>query len=108
MALLATMQPGLAGATLSYSLADVAGDTFFNDGETLLLIRNLSGGSINVTITPSIGPIAGVSFAAKVYVLASGAVPSAFGPFPVEQFSALVSVTYSAVTSVGMRPVRIG
>jgi hypothetical protein len=102
MALLTPFTPSATGTVVTTTAAAVAGDTFAPGDHTFLNVTNLSGGAITVTFD---------SVALSNYgtdedtggSVANGATRS-FGPFPANRFAntttGLVSVTYSAVTSV--------
>jgi hypothetical protein len=111
---LAVIKPSVAAAVgLTFLAASAGGDTYDNAGVTLFLVNNGSGASINVTIaspglTAPPGP--GVVFnAGCVYACAAGAI-TVLGPFSdkarFEDANGKVNVSYSAVTSVTVRPVR--
>lgn len=51
MATLTVNQAAVTGADLAYSSIAVGGDTFTNDGKTILLFHN-TGSSVTVTVTP--------------------------------------------------------
>lgn len=98
MAALAVQRPALAGTAVTYAAAAGGGDTFDNDGKTLLHVKNGGGGSINVTANASIACNQGHDHDAVVAVPAGG--ERIIGPFPLNQFGPTVSLTYSGVTSV--------
>jgi hypothetical protein len=111
---LAVIKPSVAAAVgLTFLAASAGGETYSNEGVTLFFVNNGSGAPVNVTVAspgleaPS-GP--GVVFnAGCVYPCAAGQI-TVLGPFSdkarFDDPSGKVSVTYSAVTSVTVRPVR--
>lgn len=116
MAALTVQDVVLTGVAESLASAGGSGDTIADDGKqrTFLEVVNASGGSINVTITaqnttpvvPGIGPIV---VADKVIAVANSA-RKMIGPFTDAYRSALglIAVSYSAVTTVTVRAVRVG
>ena len=113
MAALTIQSANEAGLIISYSPADVAGDTFVNDGNTRLLVKNGGGGSLDVTITAqkTTTSLSGYGILTKQnQVLSVGAGAEAvIGPFPSTAFnnaSGSVAVTYSGVTSLEVAAVK--
>lgn len=51
MAVISVTQSAVSGANVAYSSLVVTGDTFLNDGKTLLLFHN-TGSAATITITP--------------------------------------------------------
>jgi hypothetical protein len=51
MAVITVNQAAVVGANIAYSSIAVGGDTFPNDGKTVLLFHN-TGSAVTVTITP--------------------------------------------------------
>lgn len=101
MALLATTAATLAGANPAFAAAAAGGDTMQYQPNSFLHVRNASGGSITVTVVvpgntefgvaqpdPTVAVPAGAD---RIIRLSQGLVDPATG---------LISVTYSAVTSV--------
>lgn len=88
--------------------AVAASDTFINDGNTILLVENGSGGSITVTITTT-KTIEGLAVADQAVTIADGT-EKAIGPFPKDLYnnsSGVVTVAYSGTTSVTAKCLRI-
>lgn len=91
------------------------GDTFFNDGNTLLLIQNGDAALKTVTLTSRItantdtrrfGKVTKVN---RAYAVPAGAVWVA-GPFPIEAFndaSGFCALAYSAVTNLKVAIIRM-
>lgn len=97
---------GVIDASAVDTAAAAGGDTFLNDGNTLFYIENGDASGITVTfvgVTDSNGRQVSET-------LAVGATSSGIaGPFPRDLFNngGSVSVTYSAVTSVTVLPIRM-
>ena len=102
MALLAPFTPSATGTVVTTTAAAVAGDTFAPGDHTFLNVTNLSGGAITVTFDSVAPSNYGTDENTGASVGASTS--KMFGPFPANRFAStttgLVSVTYSAVTSV--------
>lgn len=92
----------IAGAAVSSS------DKYPNSGKEVLLVKNGSGGSINVTIvTP--GTADGNAIADLVIAIADG-VTKAFGPYKRGTYNDVdgnVNVNYSGVSSVTAKVLRV-
>lgn len=101
MSLIAPVSPALAGATLTLGAAS-ASDTFQRlQGDSVLVVNNGSGGSINVTIVSHATPEAGESVSDLVVAVGAGA-QKMIGPFP-QQFedeNGLVTANFSATATV--------
>lgn len=104
MAVLAPVTPGLAGGAEAFVAASAGGDTFPNDGHTMLHVKNGGGAPINVTIDSKVACNQGADHDLIV------AVPNAgerfIGPFPQERFGTDVNVTYSGVGTVTVAAVK--
>lgn len=101
MALITPVAPALTGATLALGAA-AASDTFERrQGDSVLVVNNASGGSINVTIVSRATPDAGEAVADLVVAVPAGA-QKMIGPFPqqFEDASGLVTANFSATASV--------
>ena len=104
VASLGTFSTGIGDIGLTAAAG--GGDTFANDGQTLFVAANGSGGAIVITVTGVAG--------AKTYNYAIPKTRSAtagkttiMGPFPVAVFSGTCSVTYDGVTSLTVAPVSL-
>lgn len=93
-----TRSPGLSP---TFTAADVAGDSFANDGRTMFRWKNTSGAPITVTI-PLVTTVDGQAITSKTI-----SVPATTGDVQTDVFPAdyndtlgRVNVTYSAVTSL--------
>jgi len=114
MALLAEQIIVEAGIAPSFAAAAGGGDTFANDGDALLYVKNGGGGSVTVTITAQAVSLTVPGRGAMTKANAGGAVAAGadrvFGPFPPASFnnaSGQVAVTYSGVTSVTVAALRL-
>lgn len=104
MASLTVLKTGLAGADPTYVAADVAGDTFANDGNTLFHVKNGSGGPLVVTVAAASPCNHGFEHDVVVSVPATD--ERIIGPFPVQRFGRTVSVTYSGVTTLTVAAIQ--
>lgn len=112
MAILAVQEANLANLAnglLSYSSADVAGDKFLNNGNVLLLVRNLGGSAITLTVAPGGVPLAGLTYTALAYTIDAGDyfIVGPFGVDEVNDGAGFVNITYSGVTSVTLVPIGV-
>lgn len=108
MAALTVLTPAVSGALLGAVAAAGGGDTFVNNGSTLLYLKNGSGGSITVTIITAGATRQGVAIADVSVVLAAGE-ERVVGPFDPSDFNGAsgISLTYSGVTSLTVRPISL-
>lgn len=98
MAQLTVQETSLTGLAPTFTAADAAGDTFENDGQTVLHVKNGSAAAITATVD-SVRPCNyGFDHDAAVSVPAGG--ERIIGPFERNRFGTTASVAYSAVTSV--------
>jgi hypothetical protein len=111
MALLTIQQLNLTG--LDLSAVDVAatsgGDTFNNNGKTFFYADNQSGGNITITFddTGSTNPGSATTFDPDVELVITTLTDRIIGPFPTARFGTVVSVTYSAVTTLTVAAIRM-
>lgn len=87
-----------AGTVPTFAACNAGGDTFVNDGATVLHFKNGSGGAITVTVTAT-GPCEMGSihdFAFQVGPASEAIV----GAFDVLRFGVNPAITYSGVTSL--------
>lgn len=99
MAALTTLTPAITGTEVTWTAADVAGDTFSGSTRGVLLVRNDDASSKTVTVVIP-GTTYGQANPDVAVVVASGDY-AAIGPFDAGTRSGgTVSVTYSAVTSL--------
>lgn len=108
MAQLTVADAGVNGAVITYVAAAGGGDKFANpDGATSLRVKNGSGVSINVTVNSQQQCSHG--FDHDVIVAVAAGAEKVIGPFAKGRFNDVdgnVNVTYSAVTTVTVVPVR--
>lgn len=104
MAVLTPVNPGLTGGAEAFVAAAAGGDTFPNDGHTMLHVKNGGGAPINVTVDSKIP----CNFGSDHDVVVS--VPNAgeriIGPFDQSRFGTDVNITYSAVTTVTVAAIK--
>lgn len=108
MAVLTVQSATRGGLISSFVGADVAGDSFPNDGHTVLRVKNGSAASITVTLNSARPCSQGFDHDEPVSVPA-GAEPD-IGPFPTDRWNDVngrMNVSYSAVTSVTVKAVRV-
>lgn len=95
------------GIVPSYASANVDGNSFANDGNTVLHVKNGSGSSITVTIqTP--GTVDDLAVAERTVTVANAS-EKMIGPFPpgIYNQSGEVYVDYSAVTTITVGAFKI-
>lgn len=108
MADLTVQKADLDGLALNYVAADALGDTFTNDGETVLAIKNDGAASITATIE-SVKPCS-YGFDHDVTVTVGVGEEKICGPFSVARFNdsnKKVSVSYTDVTSVSVAAMQV-
>lgn len=108
MATLTVTDISRAGVDTAGTAAAGGGDQFPNTGAELLVVKNGSGGSINVTVVTQ-ATVDGQAVADPVIAVGPG-VEKAIGPFPRWVYSDAngnVQATYSAVTSVTVKVLRL-
>ena len=108
MAELSVQVSDIDGLEASYVAAAAGGDTFKNDGKTVLHVKNGSGGDITLTFTPP-GTVAGVAIENPTCLVTAGE-ERFCGPFEPSVFnnsSGLLAVGYSGVTSLTIAAIRV-
>jgi hypothetical protein len=98
---------GVNSGTAGTACTATTGDTFPNDGNTVLEVNNGSGASITVTITPT-ATVDGSIPAAKVITIPT-LTRSLIGPFDPKLYNdtnSLVTFICSAVTTVTAKALR--
>lgn len=98
MAQITVQKITLSGLDPAFVAADAAGDSFANDGKTVLHVKNGSAGAITVTINSERACSFGFDHDAEVSVPAGG--ERVIGPFYPSRFGTTVTTSYSAVASV--------
>lgn len=98
----------ISGVTPSYSSANVDGNSFANDGDVFLHVKNGSGSDITLTVqTPA--KVNGVDIE-EVTVTVSAGSEEMVGPFPTTTFNqsgGVVYADYSAVTTVTVAAIKL-
>lgn len=101
MAVLTIQRASLAGLAPVFTVASVGGDTFANDGKTVLYVKN--GSESGITVTVNSQKPCNYGFDHDLQVAVPGGKECIIGPFKADRFnnvSGQVTVTYSAVASV--------
>lgn len=109
-----TVQKAAESGGMTLVAAAAGGDTFKNNGQTLLVVKNGGAGAVAVTVTaqntsPDTRTYGAVTKANGGGSVAAGAV-DVFGPFPSAAFNnstGQVAVTYDQVTSVTVAAVSV-
>lgn len=100
MALLTYQQPKLTGTTITYAAASAGGDTLGHTTGGVLRVKNGDAAAKTVTVVTPGNTAYGQADPDIPVTVAAGA-EVAIGPFPAGlAVDGVVSVTYSAVTSV--------
>ena len=111
MALLARQKIDEDGLVATYDAAAMGGDSFENDGRTILHAKNGSGGPLTVTVAAEQATTQKPGFGELTKADAAIAVPAGgeafLGPFPTIAFGVLSEITYSGVTSLTIAALRI-
>ena len=109
MAALSVDQSVVAGLELTFNAAAGGGDTFTNDGKTIIIVKNDNAGTCTVTITTdqTIETTLGVDD--RTVAVPTGEI-WAIGPFSPQHYSATstdVSLSYSVTSSVTVAVLKI-
>lgn len=100
-----------SGLTATYENCDAGGDTFENDGKTILHVKNGDSSPHTPTIAPSVATTRKPGFGSLTKASASSAVANAsedfIGPFPVAAFGVNPTITYDDVTSMTIAVIRL-
>lgn len=108
MANLTVAKFSVVGVGPTFVAAAAGGDTFYNNGQTYLVVKNSSGASINVTVDSKKQCSHGFDHD-LVTAVAAGATKQ-IGPFPTDRYNddnGYASVSYSAVTTVTVVPLDL-
>lgn len=105
MADLAPQKASLTGLAPTFAAASSGGDTFANDGRTVLHVKNGSAAAITATVDSVTACDQGFDHDAAVSVPAGG--ERVIGPFDQRRFGATVTVNYSATASVSVAALRL-
>lgn len=109
MALLTVAAASRSGVDMTGAAATSGGDTFANTGHEILFVTNGDSGSHTVTVALQ-KELDGQSATARVVTVAAGKT-EAIGPFQAGLYSdddGIAHVTYSAVTSVTVKVLKVG
>lgn len=112
MAVLTVQQVALAGLTPTYASAGVAGDSFANDGNVMLHIKNTNAAARTVTVVVGVGrpAVPGYTPTNNAVVVPLTVGDKMIGPFDPTVWNdanGLVQLTYSAVTDVTVAAIRL-
>jgi len=112
VAVLTPVESSLAGVADNLVAAAGGGDSFPNNGNTVFVVNNASGGSITVTFDDpnSQNPGQASQFNPDVAVAVGAGLRRTIGPFPPFRFNDVngrVQVTYSGVTSLTVMALQI-
>lgn len=106
MAVLTPQSPSLTGAALTFAAAAGGGDSFPNQGRSVLIFRNGSGGPLTVTAdcpNPDNFGVSGSGLDSVVSVPDGATSDFVWGPFNPARFNdsnGRVQLSYSGVTSL--------
>lgn len=116
MAILTVQASTFAGLNYTSAAADVAGDSFVNDGRTQIMFVNANASPRTVTVAandtsrPGFGNIVTPDTVITVPGSGTNGGLAMAGPFPPARFNdpntGRVSLTYSAVTSLSVSAVK--
>lgn len=104
MAVLAVQAAQLAGLAVAFAAADAAGDSFENDGRTVVRVKNASAAPVNVTVDSKTPCSHGFDHD-QVVAVPAGAERD-IGPLPRERFGSPATVAYSAAAGVTVAAVK--
>ncbi|MBF0406470.1 MAG: hypothetical protein HQM10_03890 [Candidatus Riflebacteria bacterium] len=98
---------GLSGLEATYEAANADGNTFTNDGKTLIHVKNGGGSDITVTVDSPVQCNQGFTHDPTVVVTAGE--NRFIGPFPPSRFNSegKGSVSYSGVTDVTVAVIKV-
>jgi hypothetical protein len=102
----ATFGEGVANANLQ-AVDAVNNNKFVNDGKTVLVVRNASGGGLVPTLKVPKNARANLAFD-KALPSISNNNTALLGPFPTEIYGAEVEIAWSTGASVTAGPVSLG
>lgn len=109
MATLTVQSTDLDGTLVTYVACAGGGDEFINDGNTMLHIKNGSGGTITITVNSLVNCSQGFDHNSITAIVAGA--ESMIGPFDLTRFNASATgraaITYSGVTSLTIAAVRV-
>ncbi len=104
MPLLATEKSDEDGLVATYTAAAAGGDTFVNDGRTILHLKNTDGSPTTVTVTAETPttqkPGYGTLTKADAVTIMAATSEEFLGPFPGIAFGKVGVISYSSVTAL--------
>jgi len=109
MAVLTSQRFSTVGLAPTLTAAAAGGDSFTNDGNTYLIVKNASGASITVTVNSQ--ALCNFGFDHDMVVTVNAGATQQIGPFTTSRYndaSGQVHWTYSAVTSVTVGALTLG
>lgn len=109
MAVLTVQQASLAGLTPTYAAASAGGDSFPNDGNIVLHVKNTNGSQRTVTVASQKAATPGLAPSNNAVVVAATNGDKVIGPFDPSVWNdanGSVQVTYSAETGVTVAAIR--
>lgn len=110
MAVLTVQQVALTGLNPSYAAASAGGDSFDNDGRTVLHVKNTNASSRTVTVAsqkPAVPGLAPSNNAVSVPATTGERFIGPFDPTVWNDSNGDVQVTYSADAGVTIAAIRI-
>lgn len=108
MGKLVIQQPTLSGTALSFVAADSNGDTFVNQGNVFIYIKN--GGETEITVTTVAQKKCNQGHLHDSTITVPAGDDRIVGPFEVDRFNSdtnVAKITYSAVDSVTVAAIRL-
>jgi len=109
-----TVQNAAEAGGITFTAAAAGGDTFSNDGKTIIVLWNDDASLSVVTVTAQDTTATGAGFGAVTKADATESVEAdsadVMGPFPVSAFnnaSGAVAVGYSSVTDLEIAVIRV-
>lgn len=109
MAVLTVQQAALAGLNPSYAAASASGDSFPNDGRTLLHVKNTNAAARTVTVTSQKTASPGLTPANNAVSVPATTGERFIGPFDPTIWNDVngnLQITYSAETGVTIAALR--
>ena len=109
MATLVVVNAVVDGVEITENAANGGGDDFPNNGTTMVVFRNESGGAITVT-ADDIGtatPTGAQAFDPDMDIVVGAGEVHVAGPFPLGRFGTSVGLTYSGVTTFFVSPFNV-
>lgn len=83
------------------------GNSMANDGNTVIVVANASGGDLTITVTPNGGPYNHGDTGARTLLVVATAKTAFIGPFNTNVFGTTLLIDWSTGTSVTAAPVKL-